>query len=345
MNIFVIGATGFIGSHLVRRLVAERHNVCCLVRRNSNTRLLEELGARLVYGDVNDHAVLCEGMSGCDWLFHLANLYSMWEPNPSRFARVNIAGTRLVLETALETAVKKVVYISTAAVFGKPAVEPFDEASSAGPQLFSAYARTKAAADHIAWELFQCRGLPLVVLYPGIVLGAGDEKASGHYIQDIIRRRVPSTILHDSRATYVYVGDLVEAMLRAAQKPETTGQKYLIGGQTLDGRSYAELIHEISGVPLPLFHLPDWIVMAAAYLLTGAARIIRRPPLWGLSIDAGWTLKNGFSFDGGKAARELDIRYTPIRMALEEAIAYYQREVTAKAQRTQREEKKDFFFQ
>ncbi len=323
MNIFVTGATGFIGSHLVRRLVAEGHSVRCLVRRNRPTGPLEKLRVRLVYGDVNDRAALCDGMRGCDWLFHLANLYSMWEPDPARFTRVNIDGTRLVLETALETAVKKVVYISTVAVFGKPAEAPFDEESSAGPRLFSEYARTKAAANDIAWELYRRRGLPLVVLYPGIVLGAGDEKASGHYIQDIIRRRVPSTIFHGSCATYLYVGDLVEAMLRAAQKPETIGQKYLIGGQTLDGRSYAQLIHEVSGVPLPLLHLPDWVVLAAAYLLTGAALIIRRPPLWGLSIDAGWTLKNGFTFDGGKAARELGIRYTPVRAALEEAITSY----------------------
>src|SRR5512146_2598440 len=167
MNIFVTGATGFIGSHLVRRLAAEGHSVRCLVRRKSNTGLLKELRVQLVYGDVNDRAALRQGMSGCDWLFHLANLYSMWEPDPARFARVNIAGTRLVLETALEMAVKKVVYISTVAVFGKPAEEPFDEECSAGPRQFSEYARTKAAADNIAWDLYQRRGLPLVVLYPG----------------------------------------------------------------------------------------------------------------------------------------------------------------------------------
>ena len=103
------------------------------------------------------------------------------------------------------------------------------------------------------------KGLPLVVLYPGIVLGAGDEKASGQYIQDIIRRRVPSTIFHHSCATYVYVEDVVEAMLRAAEKPETVGQKYLIGKYNLDGRSYAALNQPriwraFTHFPLPGFH-------------------------------------------------------------------------------------------
>jgi dihydroflavonol-4-reductase len=326
LRVFVTGATGFIGGHLVRRLVAEGHEVCCLVRQGRKAQVLEELHVQRVAGDVNDQVALCEGMRGCDWLFHLANLYSMWEPDPSRFSRINIDGTRNVLETALESGVKKVVYVSTVAVFGRPQAVPFDETCSYGPKFFSEYARTKAAADTLAWDLYTRRGLPLVVLYPGITLGAGDKKASGHYIQDIIRRHVPSTIFHNSYATYVYVGDVIEAMLRAAEKPETVGQKYLVGKEVLDGRTYADLISEISGVPLPLFRFPDWIVLAASYLLTGVAAIIRRPPLWGLSVDAGWTLKNGFRCDGSKAERELGIRYTPVRQALEEAIEWYQGE-------------------
>ena len=265
-------------------------------------------------------------MAGCDWLFHLANLYSMWEPDPSRFSRINIDGTRCVFETALETGVKKVVYVSTVAVFGKPAEYPIDEHSQPGPELFSEYARTKAAADKMAWDFYHHQGLPLVVLYPAIVLGAGDDKASGHYIQDIIRRRVPSTIFHHSTATYVYVGDLIDAMLCAAELSGTVGQKYLIGRHSLDGRAYAKMISAVSGVPLPIFRFPDLIVLAAAYLLTGLSAIIRRPPLWGLSVDAAWTLKNGFTCDGSKAERELGIHYTPLRRALEEAVASYRRQ-------------------
>lgn len=324
MKVFITGATGFIGKHLVRRLVAEGHEVLALARSAGRARELEGLGVRPVPGDVNDAAALREGMAGCDWLFHLANLYSMWEPDKSKFARVNIDGTHCVMEAALETGIRKVVYVCTVAVYGKPAQEPFVEQSQPGPRLFSEYARTKAAADRLAWDLYTQKNLPLVVLYPGIVLGGGDDKASGHYIQDIIRRRVPSTIFHFSSETYVYVEDLVDAMLSAAQRPETVGQKYLIGGHTLNGRDYARLISEVSSVPLPLFRFPDWMVIAAAYLLTWISNsITRRPPMWGLSIDAAWTLKNGFSIDGSKAQRELNICYTPIRRALAEAIASY----------------------
>lgn len=323
MKVFVTGATGFIGKHLVKRLVREGHQVVCLVRQSSRSEFLRTLGVERVFGDVNDRGALLSGMAGCDWLFHLANLYSMWEPDRSRFQRVNVEGTRLVMESALACRVAKVVYVSTVAVYGKPARAPFFEEDAPGPELFSDYARTKAAADQIAWQLYHDQGLPITVLYPGIVLGAGDDKASGHYIQDIIRKRVPSTIFHHSWATYVYVEDVVDALLSAAQNPAGTGQKYLIGRHSLDGRAYARLISEVSGVALPLFRFPDWLVMAAAYLLTGVSAVTRRPPLWGLSIDAGHTLKNGFLCDGSKAERELGVHYTDIRTALAEAIESY----------------------
>jgi dihydroflavonol-4-reductase len=323
VKVFITGGTGFIGKHLVRRLAREGHELRCLVRDPARAAAILPPEARLIQGDVNDAEILREGIRGCDWLIHLANLYSMWEIRPERFEQVNVAGTRCVLEAALDARVKKVVYLSTVAVFGKPDTVPFNETCQPGRRLFSAYARSKAAGNEIAWELYRKRGLPLVVLYPGIVLGADDNKPSGQYIQDIVQQRVPSTIFHHSWATYVYVGDLVEAIIRAAQKPETVGQKYLLGGKSVDGAEYARLISQVSGAALPLFQFPDFMVTAAAYLLTGLSALIRRPPLWGLSIDAAQTLKQGFLFDGSKAARELGIRYQPVHYALCEAVASY----------------------
>ncbi len=323
MNVFLTGGTGFIGSSLARRLVDQGHTLRCLVRRHSRVEPLRELGAELIVGDVNDRAALDEGMQGCDWLFHLANLYSMWQPDPRRFTQVNVEGTRQVMEAALAAPIQKVIYVSTVAVFGKPARCPFDETDTPGTQLFSEYARTKAQADALAWQFYTQRELPLVSLYPGIVLGAGDEKASGRYIQSLIRRRTPSTIFHHSLATYVYVEDVSLALLRAAEKPGNVGEKYLVGNITLNGSDYARLISEVSGVPLPPFRLPDPLVTLTAHALTVLAQITGQTPPWGLSVDAAHTLRQGFCFDGSKTERELGISYTPIRHALTEAIASY----------------------
>lgn len=325
MKIFVAGGTGFIGGRLLQTLAGSGHEVRCLVRSASRAEPLRRLGMQIVPGDLSDRRALRAGMDGCDWVFDLAGMYSMWLPDRSLFERVNVQGTRNLLETALACGVRKVVRVSTVAVFGKPEQVPFTEDCPPGPTLFSDYARSKARGDSVAWELAG-RGLPLVMLYPGIVLGAGDTKASGQYILLLVNRNTPSTIYNRAYATYVYVGDVARAVLRAAEKEDNLGERYLLGGEQLNGAQYARLICELAGVPQPFFHLPDWFLGMAAYLFTGMARFTRRPPWWTLSIDAHYTLKNGFRFDGSKAARELGIEYTPIRAALSEAIHSYRQE-------------------
>ncbi len=153
MKVFITGATGFIGTHLLQRLAQTEHELYCLIRPTSHVHILEELGATLIVGDVTDRKSLHAGMKGCDWVMHLANVYSFWEPNRQIYTEVNIEGTRNVMECALEAEVTKVVHVSTALVYGKPADYPFTEKSPVGPVWFSEYARTKYAGDLIAREL------------------------------------------------------------------------------------------------------------------------------------------------------------------------------------------------
>ena len=133
MRIFLTGATGFIGTHLVRRLAQTEHEMVCLVRETSDVSTLEEVGATLVRGDVTDKDSVLEGMRGCDWVANLANVYSFWEPDKRVYTEVNVEGTRNVMECALEMGVTKVVHVSTMATYGKPADVPFVEESAAGP--------------------------------------------------------------------------------------------------------------------------------------------------------------------------------------------------------------------
>ncbi len=323
MNIFITGATGFIGIHLVKRLTQTGHELFCLARKTSDVRKLEEQGITLINGDVTDKDSLLEGMRGCQWVINLANLYSFWKPKKQIFSDVNIKGTLNVMECALETGVSKVVHVSTAGIYGKPADSPFTEESPVGPARFSEYFRTKYEGDLIAWELYEKRGLPLVMIYPTAVLGAGDPKATGQYIQNLIHRRLPATVFDDRIFTFVYVKDVAEAIIRAAEKENNIGEKYLVGKHQLSWREINQMVSEISGVPLPKIHLPDFLAMVNARLLTLVANLIKKSPIWGMAIDQIRTMKEGAQADGSKAERELGISYTPIRVALEEAIASY----------------------
>lgn len=321
MRVFVTGATGFIGRHVVRRLIQRGHQVCGLVRPTSDRRALCDLPLELAFGDVTDKASIAAGIGGCDWLIHLANLYSFWEADRHRFFAVNVTGTRNVLEAALDAGVSKAVHISSVVGYGKPSDRPFTEQSAPGQTLFSEYARTKVEGDRIAWELYETRRLPLVVIYPGAVLGAGDPKATGQYIANLVHHRMPAQVFPDKVMTFVHVRDVAEAICRAAEKTDDVGERYLVGAEQLSFHEINEMVAAAAGIRPPRMTLPEPIATMTAELLTGVANLIKRPPLWGLSHDLAQTMKAGFQFDGGKAARELGITYTPVRAAIEEAVA------------------------
>jgi dihydroflavonol-4-reductase len=330
MKVFITGGTGFIGKHLVRRMSKTAHTMYCLARESSSTRELRELGANIIIGDVMDRASLMRGMRGCDWVINLANIFSFWEKDKDILQRVNVEGTRNVMECALEARVLKVVHISTVAVYGKPRELPFREESAVGPVRFSEYGRTKYEGDLAAWQLHRDKHLPLIVVYPGGVLGSGDPKFTGDMIRRHLEHRLPATVFHDSVFTFVHADDVAEIILRAAEKPGNIGEKYFACGSSLTLGDFYSLVGEVSGVPLPRLRLPDSMAMLNARLLTWVADRINRPPLFGTSLDAMRTMKEGVYADGSKAGHDLGIVYTPVRIAVEEECAWH-RESRAKA--------------
>lgn len=320
MKIFITGGTGFIGRYTTELLSNTNHQIKLLIRKTSNTSIINLPNTTLVEGDLTNKMSLLEGMNGCDSVINIAGHYTFWETDKRIYSKINIEGTRNVLESVLETGVKKVVHISTAVVFGKPGVQPFNEKSTPGLVKFSEYSRTKNEGDCIAWDLYEKRGLPLVVIYPVCVLGAGDTKASGRYIHDLINRKLPVSVMKNRIFSFVYVKDVAQAIANALEKENNIGEKYLIGKYRYKWREINKMVSEISGVSLPKISLPNSVTMMNAFLLTGLANLIKKPPLWGMAIDQMKVMKAGLNVDGSKAEKELGIKYTPIRFALKEAI-------------------------
>lgn len=323
MRIFLTGGTGFVGSHVVQRLARSKHELRCLVRRKSNIRALKEVGVQLIPGDVTNKDSLLTGMNGCDSVIHIAGLYDFWIPDKRMYEAINVEGVRNVMEAVLETGIAKVVHVSSVVSYGKPADVPFTEGSAPGREHFSEYSRSKYEGDLIAWELYRTRNLPLVTVHPAAVLGPGDTKASGKYINDFIHGRLPARVLENSVMTWVHVRDVAEAIVRALEKHENVGTRYLVGKERLSFGEINTMISEIAGVRRPRMRLPDPMVVLNATLLTWLADIVKRPPPWGMSIDQIRTMKEGFMVDGRKVEKELCLEYTPVRVALEEEIAIY----------------------
>lgn len=308
MRILITGSTGFIGGHLIRRLAGTPHELRCLVRDPDGraARALACRGAEIVAGDVTDPDSVRRAVAGCEAVANLANIYSFWERDPRVFDAVNIRGTAHVMEAALAAGVSKVVHLSTV------------EALETAPRD-NRYARSKYAGEQRAWAAAK-RGLPLVVLYPGAVLGRGDRKPTGRYIRDLARRRLPFALCTRTVLTMVHVRDVVEAIVRALGAPEAVGKRYIVGVHQVSIDELNHMVSEIAGVPLPDWRLPDALVLPVAALLTGLARLTGRPPAWGLSLDMARLLRRGFRYDGSTAARELGFSYSPIRDAVAEML-------------------------
>ncbi|HEY6110617.1 MAG TPA: NAD-dependent epimerase/dehydratase family protein [Gemmatimonadales bacterium] len=308
MRVLLTGSTGFIGSHLIRRLVGTSHDLRCLVRDPGGraARTLACRGAELVAGDVTDPESVRRAVDGCDAVVHLANIYSFWERDPRVFDAVNVEGTTHVMEAALAAGVSRVVHLST--------VEALEQAPRD-----NRYARSKYAGEQRAWAAAQ-RGLPLVVLCPGAVLGRGDRKPTGRYIRDLARRHLPFALCTRTVLTMVHVRDVVEAIVGALERPDAVGKRYIVGVHQVSIAELNRMVSEIAGVPVPDRRLPGALVLPVAALLTGLARLTGRPPAWGLSLDMARVLRRGFRYDGSAAARELGFSYSSVREAVAEML-------------------------
>lgn len=325
MKVFITGGTGFIGTCLISRLMQTQHKLRCLARETSNTKFLKDAGVDIITGDVTDKSSLQKGMEGCDCVVHLASSFVFWLPDNKVFSDVNVKGTRNVMESALENGISKVVYVSTAAVYGN-ADQPTREETPFGTKRASKYVRTKFEGDQIAWDLYEKKNLPLVVIYPSAVIGANDPKAAGRYLKNYAQGRMPAQVLTKLYFPWIHVKDVAEAILKAMEKENNIGEKYIVSAENRTWGEINQMISEISGTRLPFLKLPVWMTVLTSYMLTGIANLIKKPPLWDMSVDQIDLMKQGFQIDGSKVERELGISYTPIYNGIKEAIESFQRQ-------------------
>ena len=323
MRAFVTGATGFIGQRVVHRLLQRGHQVTALVRHPEAATHLRALGVQLVPGDVTRPQGLAAAMQDHDWVLHLANRYSLYERDERLYEAVNVQGNRNIMQAALEAGVGKVVHVSSIVAFGASPDQPLREGSRVGPHA-NAYARTKHAGDEIV-RTYARQGLPVVMIYPGAVLGPGDPKDTGVWIRQLVRRQQPARVFEGGGFTFVHVNDVAKAIVLAAERAGNAGEQYLIGREYLSNGQFTALVSELSGVPQPPLALPDWLASAAARVAGTVSRVTGRPPVLGLSPDTARHLAQGFRFGSDKAERELGLTYTPVREALRADIATFHR--------------------
>lgn len=319
-SIAITGATGFVGRRVVARLLREPDLALrCLVRPSGDTSALDAFGARvrLVRGDVCEPSSLPPLVEGAWGLIHLAGYRDFWSSDRELYYTLNTQGAENVFRAAVRHKLEKVVHVSTPLAFGAPAQVPFDEEAEAGPHP-SHYARSKYLADQIGWRMHAERGLPLTVVHLAAVIGAGDPRPTME-VRRAVERRLPVLVGADTTYTYVHVEDAAEAIVRALLNPASTGRRYLIGTERASTREYFSLIGDLADVPVPKYNLPEGVVIPIARILERLARWTGKRPVVPVDI-LKTTAAGSLLFDGSRAQRELGMQYTPLRVALREAI-------------------------
>ncbi len=322
MQTFVTGGTGFIGGAVVRWLLEAGHKVRALVRRGADTRQLDGLPVERVEGDLRDLSSLQRGVVGCDWVFHVAALYSFWGHSWDDFSQTNVEGTRRLLEAARDEGVKRIVYTSSIAALGvhgdrSPATEdtPSTLTDRIGP-----YQRSKFLAEEVARDLAR-QAVPVVIVNPSTPVGVGDHKPTptGQMIVDFLNGRMFGYV--DTGLNIVDVEDVAAGHLLAAERGRV-GERYILGGENLSLKQFLDLLSEVSGRPPVRLRIPHWVALAWAWVDVALARLNpgRTPTATPEKVHLSRRCEY---FDPGKAVRELGLPQTPVREALRKAVEWY----------------------
>lgn len=312
----VTGATGFIGSHLVRALAARGDELRLLVRAASRLEHLQGVEFEVVTGDVLDRDSVRRALKGADRVFHVAGSTSMRSKDREWVRRLNVEGTRNVLEEALAAGVERAVHTSSiAAVGAAPPGGAIDESASFNVgHLGIAYVNSKHEAELEAMRLYSA-GLPVVVVNPSFVFGPDDPTGTSMgLIRRFLLRRIPVYV--DGAINVVDVRDVAQGMLLADERGRP-GERYILAARnfTLD-RLFADL-GRLSGVEPPALKLPYPAALAFA---RAAEALPGRPPITETEVRAA---AQWWAFRSTKARRELGWRPSHHEDTLERTIAWY----------------------
>ncbi len=306
MKYFLTGGTGFVGSYLAKLLRSNGHEVVALVRSPANAQALADIGCTLEQGDVTDKESMRRPMTGCDGVFHVAGWYKMGARRKYRKAGkyTNIKGTRNVMELMTELGINKGVYTSSLAVNSDTKGKLADESYQYdGPHL-SHYDFTKAEAHKIALD-FMKKGLPLVVVMPGLIYGPSDTSSVRTTLIQYLKGKLPM-VPRKVAFSWAHVEDIAQAHYQAMQNG-TPGEKYIIAGPTHTLVDAVSLAHRITGKRLPRAVNPG-LMRLLSRVMSVLGIIFPIPPDYSsenLRVLAGAT----YIGDNSKAKAELD--YNP----------------------------------
>ncbi len=322
-HVVVTGANGFIGSNVVRQLLAAGRKVIAVVEPNADVTNLDGIDVERVAADVNDAAAFDRVLSGAEALHHLAAIYRIWLPDPELIYRVNVEGTTSVLLSALKQKVKRIVYTSSIAAIGmRPDGQPADESIPFNMFGFAnEYLLTKYLSERVA-QRFADSGAPVVMVNPAFPFGERDRAPTptGKILLGVVKGKTPGYSAGGFNAVDV---DIVAQGHLLAEEKGRVGQRYILGDHNITFRDFFRLISEEAGIKFADREIPVPVALAIGWAMEEVAnRFTHKHPLTTYKAMQYGT-KNSF-FDVTKARTELGLPSRPLRETVQKSIRWYQ---------------------
>jgi len=324
-KIFITGASGFIGSNLIRKLVKQGNKVTVLLKKTSYHPFLKNLKIKKVYGDITDYNSIIKAMKDCDFIYHLAALISYNKPDTKNMFNVNVIGTRNIMNAALKSKIKKVVHVSACAAIGynkKPVNENFKF-----PKKYKkvAYMHTKYLAEKEALKAFK-KGLNVVIVNPCTIFGQGDKTLnSGSVIKNIKEGKLFAA--PPGGTAVVSVDDVVDGILLAMKRGKPS-ERYILSNENIPYIKLFNIIAKELGVKKITKQLPKfsyYILLPLISIIETISIILNKKIKLSTQI-INFSFKYRY-FDSTKARKELNWKpKVNIQEAIKKAIQFYKKE-------------------
>src|SRR5467141_4101194 len=320
MTTLVTGATGFLGSHVARQLVARGDDVRVLMRPSSTNRAIADLSLEYVTGDLRDPASLDRAMKDVKRVFHVAADYRLWARRKQDIYDSNVGGTKNLLEAAKRAGVEQLIYTSTVATIAVDRPQLPNELTDAKLQeMVGHYKRSKWMAEREALNAAKS-GLPVIVAMPTTPVGPWDWKPTptGKIILDFLNGKMPGYV--ETGLNFVGVEECAAGHLLAAEHGKV-GERYLLRSENLTLKQMLDTLAKITGLRAPGLKIQHAVALGVAYLDTAFSRLVGKEPQ--IPVEGVKIARHKMFVDCSRAQRELGFKAGPVAAALERAVRWY----------------------
>ena len=319
-KVIVTGANGFVGSWLVRGLLADGHEVYALVRKSSDLSELKGIDCKFCYGDVTDLPSLVTAFSGAAAVFHLAGLIAYKKAERLRMEQINVGGTANVIEACQQTHIPRLIYMSSVVAVGAgfSANEILDEKSIYNvAQLNLGYFETKHAAERLVKDAVTSGSIDAVILNPATIYGPGDARKGSRKTQvKVAQGKFP--FYTSGGVNVVDVESVVQALITAWKKGKS-GERYILGGENITIKQMFELIAKAAGVRAPQHQLPNFVLHALGAVGDCMDQVGLKGPV---SKENAWTSTMFHWFKNDKAKAQLNFNPLPAEQAINNSVQW-----------------------